>query len=90
MRKPVAMPPNKVEEASCELNGGVQIVSRPPGGPGFEPGASRSWPVRRRVNPRRPVLRLETGSVAPWNIIASFRQNTDLAATHIYEDAREL
>ena len=30
MRKPVAMPPNKGEDASCEINGGVQIVSRPP------------------------------------------------------------
>src|SRR5713101_5549211 len=30
MRKPVAIPPNKVEDTSCELNGGVQIVSPPP------------------------------------------------------------
>jgi len=30
MRKPVAMPPNKLEDASCELNWGVQIVSPPP------------------------------------------------------------
>src|SRR5712692_3158201 len=57
MRKPVAKPPNKVEDASCELNGGFSVFQSSSGKSGSRDSRARE----QRAHPTQPQLVLRRG-----------------------------